>query len=84
MSLARWVRPLSRLSIVARLEIAGGKFLRAGFLPLHIGRDAVPRLAARGSAEHDAVVDYMTAVTGEAGLNARYRAGDAMIELVPA
>jgi poly-gamma-glutamate synthesis protein (capsule biosynthesis protein) len=74
----------SRLSMIARLEIAGGKLGRAGFLPLHIGRDAVPRLAERGSAEHDAVVDYMTAVTAEAGLNARYRVGDAMVELVPA
>jgi len=71
----------ARLSIIARLEIAGGKLLRAGFLPLHIGRDAVPRLAEPGSAEHAAVVDYMTAVTGEAGLNARYRASADMVEL---
>lgn len=71
----------ARLSIIARLEIAGGKLLRAGFLPLHIGRDAVPRLAVPGSAEHAAVVDYMTAVTGEAGLNARYRASADMVEL---
>jgi poly-gamma-glutamate synthesis protein (capsule biosynthesis protein) len=70
--------------MIARLEIAGGALVRAGFLPLHIGRDAVPRLAERGSAEHDSVVDYMTAVTAEAGLNTRYRAGDAMIELAAA
>ncbi|HVI99868.1 MAG TPA: CapA family protein [Sphingomonas sp.] len=82
-SLYNFPKP-SRLSMIARMEIAGGRFVRAGFLPLHIGRDAVPRLAARGSAEHDAVVDYMTAVTEEAGLNARYRAGDDMVELVPA
>jgi poly-gamma-glutamate capsule biosynthesis protein CapA/YwtB (metallophosphatase superfamily) len=71
----------SRLSIIARLEIANGRIARAGFLPLHIGRDAVPRIAQRGDPEHAAVLDYMTAVTAEAGLNARYRQGDAMVEL---
>jgi len=74
----------SRLSIIARLEIAGGKLGRVGFLPLHIGRDAVPRLAAPGSGDHAAVVDYMTAVTAEAGLDARYRTATDMVELVAA
>ncbi|PSJ42313.1 poly-gamma-glutamate biosynthesis protein [Sphingomonas deserti] len=72
----------SRLSMIARLEIAGGRITRAGFLPLHIGRDAVPRLAAPGSAEHAEVVDYMNAVTAEARLNARYRPGPDMVELL--
>ena len=72
----------SRLAMVARFEIGGGKLLKSGFLPLHIGRDAVPRFAAPGSAEHAAVLDYLTAVTAEAGLNARYRQGPDMIELV--
>lgn len=71
----------ARLSMVARLEIGDGKLLRAGLLPLHIGRDAVPRFAAPGSAEHAAVVDYLTAVTAEAGLNARFDAGADMVEL---
>jgi poly-gamma-glutamate synthesis protein (capsule biosynthesis protein) len=71
----------ARLSMVARLEIAGGRLLRAGLLPLHIGRDAVPRFAAPGSAEHAAVVDYLSAVTEEAGLNARFVAGVDMVEL---
>lgn len=71
----------SRLAMLARLEIGAGRLLRAGVLPLHIGRDAVPRLAPPGSAEHGAVVDYLTAVTAEAGLGARYRAGPAMVEL---
>ncbi len=30
-------------------EIADGKVVRAGFLPLHIGRDAIPRFAPPGS-----------------------------------
>ena len=67
--------------MIARLEIAEGRVCKAGFLPLHIGDDAVPRLPASGDAEFAAVVDYMSAVTDEAGLNARYRRGDAMVEL---
>jgi poly-gamma-glutamate capsule biosynthesis protein CapA/YwtB (metallophosphatase superfamily) len=63
----------ARLSMIARLEIAKGRVLRAGILPLVIGRDAVPRLAGVGSDDHAAVVDYLSAVTEEAGLNARYR-----------
>jgi poly-gamma-glutamate synthesis protein (capsule biosynthesis protein) len=71
----------ARLSMIARLEIAGGGITRAGFMPLHIGRDAVPRLPERGDAHYAAVVDYMAAVTKEAGLNARYRIGADMVEL---
>jgi len=71
----------SRIALMARLEIAGGRLLKAGVVPLHIGRDAVPRIAVPGSAEHAAAVDYLTAVTGEAGLNARYRPGVDMVEL---
>lgn len=64
--------PASRLSMIARLEIAEGRIARSGFLPLTIGRDAVPRLAAPGSPDHADVIDYMRAITAEAGLNARY------------
>lgn len=71
----------SRLSMMARFEIAGGRIVRSGFLPLYIDRDAVPRFVEPGSARHAEVVDYMTAITQEAGLNARYRLGDAMVEL---
>ena len=72
----------SRLAMLARLEIAGGRVTAAGLLPLTIGRDAVPRLAEPGSADHAEVVDYLDAVTREAGLNARYRRGAEMVELV--
>lgn len=71
----------SRLSMVARFEIAGGRIVRSGFLPLYIDRDAVPRFVEPGSARHAEVVDYMAAITREAGLNARYRLGDDMVEL---
>lgn len=69
----------SRLGMIARLEIADGTLQRAGFLPLYIGRDAVPRLAERGAAEFAEVVDYMSAVTAEAGLNATYKLADEMV-----
>lgn len=71
----------ARLSIIARLEIGGGKLLRSGFLPLYIGRDAVPHVVAQGSAEYGQVLEYMTAVTQEAGLNARYTPGADMVEV---
>lgn len=74
----------ARLSMVARLEIGEGRVLRAGLLPLTIGRDAVPCLAAPGSADHAAVVDYLTAVTAEAGLNGHFRAAADMVELIAA
>ena len=71
----------SRLAMVARFEVAGGKLLRSGFMPLYIGRDAVPRFAPRGSAEYRAVVEYLEAVTQEAGLNGAFRETDEMVEL---
>lgn len=69
----------SRLSMAARLEIAGGRIVRSGFLPLHIDRDAVPRFVQPGSDRHAEVVEYMTAITQEAGLNARYRVESDMV-----
>ena len=74
----------SRLAAVARFEIADGKVLRAGFLPLYIDRDAVPRFAEFGSDRHAEVVDYLHAITKEAGLNAGYRSHPDMVELVEA
>lgn len=73
--------PAARLSMVARFEVAGGELRRAGFLPVYIGRDAVPRFAEPDTANHAAVVDYIDAVTREAGLNARFRRADDMIVL---
>jgi poly-gamma-glutamate synthesis protein (capsule biosynthesis protein) len=71
----------SRLAMIARLEIGGGKVLKTGFLPVFIGRDAVPRVALPGSAEYNEVVDYLDTVTQEAGLNARYIKGADMVEI---
>jgi poly-gamma-glutamate capsule biosynthesis protein CapA/YwtB (metallophosphatase superfamily) len=73
--------PASRLGMIARLEIGEGKLLRAGLLPITIGRDAVPRLCEPGSAAHAEVVDYLSVVTAEAGLNARFVTHDDMVVL---
>jgi poly-gamma-glutamate synthesis protein (capsule biosynthesis protein) len=74
----------SRLSMVARLEIADGRITRSGFLPLYIDRDAVPRIVTPDDPRHEEVVDYMRAITREAGLNAGYRVTPEMVELVEA
>jgi poly-gamma-glutamate capsule biosynthesis protein CapA/YwtB (metallophosphatase superfamily) len=71
----------ARLSMIARLEIAEGKIQRTGFLPLYIDRDAVPRVVGQDDPRHGEVVDYMTAITREARLNARYVAGADMVEI---
>ena len=71
----------SRLSMVARLEIANGRIVRSGMLPLYIDTDAVPRFVEPGSARHAEVVAYMAAVTAEAGLNATYTVTDEMVVL---
>ncbi|SLK10534.1 CapA family protein [Novosphingobium mathurense] len=71
----------SRLGMVARIEIADGRMTRAGFQPLYIGRDAVPRFTASGSDEFAQTLDYMRAVTEEAGLNARYRIVGDIVEI---
>ncbi|WP_338466188.1 CapA family protein [Novosphingobium sp. ZN18A2] len=71
----------SRLGMVARIEIEQGKMIRAGFHPLHIDRDAVPRFAAADSEEFAQTIDYMRAVTEEAGLNATYKVAGDIVEI---
>jgi poly-gamma-glutamate capsule biosynthesis protein CapA/YwtB (metallophosphatase superfamily) len=65
--------PASRLSMIARLHIGHGRIQEAGFLPLYIDRDAVPRIVAPDSERFNEVVAYMRDITQEAGLNGRYR-----------
>lgn len=71
----------SRLAIAARLEIAGGKVVRSGFVPIHIGGDAVPVPLAPGDAHYEEVIDYLSAVTREAGFATAFRAGPDMVEV---
>lgn len=71
----------SRLAIAARLEIADGRIVRSGFVPLHIGRDAIPRPQTPGSEHYGAVIDYLSAVTREAGFATRFEPRDDMVEV---
>jgi len=61
--------------MIARLHIADGRIREAGFLPLYIDRDAVPRLVAPSDSRFGEVVEYLGAVTREADLNGRYTIG---------
>lgn len=72
--------PASRLSMIARLEVSEGQVTNVGFLPLFIGRDAVPRIQSADDAAFQEVLDYMRAVTEEADLNGRYEANGNIIE----
>jgi poly-gamma-glutamate capsule biosynthesis protein CapA/YwtB (metallophosphatase superfamily) len=77
--------PASRWSMVARLHIAGGRLLETAVLPLWIDRDAVPRLPTASDPHYSEVVEYLRAVTAEAGLNARFTpAGDRVVLEAPA
>lgn len=79
-SLYNFPKP-SRLSMAVKLQIEGGRIARCGVLPIHIGRDAVPRFVAPDSAEHADVVGYLEAVTAEAGLNARFHRADDLVDV---
>ncbi|HXC60478.1 MAG TPA: CapA family protein [Steroidobacteraceae bacterium] len=64
--------PASRLSMIARLKIGDGRVLEAGFVPVYIDRDAVPRAVPPQDPRHGEVVEYLRAVTAEAGLNGTF------------
>lgn len=66
----------ARMSIIARLEVAEGRIVEAGCLPLWIDRDAVPRRLDPDDARFGEVLDYLNAVGAEAGLNGRFRRHD--------
>lgn len=71
----------SRLALAARFDVAEGKLQRAGFLPVKIGRDAVPHFCVPGSEDFHQVVAYLEEVTSEAGLGGRFRIADDMAEV---
>lgn len=73
--------PAARMSMIARLHIADGRLQEAGFLPLHIGRDAVPRVLVPADPRYDEVVDYVAAVTREASLESRLHRADGHVSV---
>ena len=73
--------PASRLSMIARLVIRGGRILEAGFLPVFIDRDAVPRVVEARDPRFGEVLEYLRAVTAEAGLNGRFEADGDVVRI---
>jgi poly-gamma-glutamate synthesis protein (capsule biosynthesis protein) len=64
----------ARMSAMVRLDVQGGRISEAALIPLWIDRDAVPRPIDRADRRFGEVLDYLSAVTREAGLNASFRA----------
>lgn len=62
--------PAARLSMIARLVIREGRIRESGLLPVFIDRDAVPRVVTARDPRFGEVLDYLRAVSAEAGLNA--------------
>lgn len=68
--------PAARMSAVARLQIAAGRIVESSLVPLWIDRDAVPRVLRADDPRFDQVRDYLSAVSGEAHLNATFTPRD--------
>lgn len=68
--------PASRMSAIARLQVAGGRIVEAALLPLWIDRDAVPRLLDAGDPRHGEVGRYLEAIGAEARLNGAFETRD--------
>ena len=72
--------PDSRMSALARFDIASGRIVETSLLPLWIDRDAVPRVLAPDDERFGKVLEYLRAVTREAELNASFQVrGDRVV-----
>ena len=69
----------ARNSMIARLVVSKGKITEAGFLPLYIEDDAIPRVVDETNPRFAEVLAYMRAITGEAALNASYAVRDGRV-----
>ena len=76
--------PASRMSIVARLQFAEGRLEETAAIPLWIGRDAVPRPLSGEDTRFAEVLDYLRAVSREAGITTDFKAREDRIVLEPA
>jgi poly-gamma-glutamate capsule biosynthesis protein CapA/YwtB (metallophosphatase superfamily) len=73
----------SRLSMIARLQVADGRIIESSVVPLLIGRDAVPRIQTATDAGFAEVAEYLQAVTREANLTAAFAARQDRILVAP-
>jgi poly-gamma-glutamate synthesis protein (capsule biosynthesis protein) len=76
--------PASRLSMIARLVIRDGRVREAGFVPVYIDRDAVPRAVAPEHRHYAEVIEYVRGVTEEAGLNGTFAAAGGHVRITNA
>jgi poly-gamma-glutamate synthesis protein (capsule biosynthesis protein) len=76
--------PASRLSLMARFEVGDGAISWCGFQPLYIGRDAVPVPLEAQDPRFSEVLEYLEAVTKEAGMqvNLKVDAERHLVEMV--
>jgi len=76
--------PDSRMTILARLELAGGQLVGTGFVPAWINRDAQPEPLGPSDPRFAQVTDYLDRVGREAGLATRLVVNGAYVDLLPA
>lgn len=75
----------NRMSIIARLDVAGSRIRRVSYLPVMIDERARPRILRGGEAEFDTVVAYVTEVTESQHLGTRFHlAGDEVVVVLDA
>ncbi len=73
--------PDSRMSALARFEVARGRIVEASLIPLWIDRDALPRPLTPADERFGKVVAYLREVTREAELNATFEVADDRVVL---
>lgn len=75
--------PETRHTVIAWLDFAAGS-PEVVLQPVRIDDDSVPRLLSPGQAEFADWLDYLAAITAEAGLNAAYAVrGDGLVTCAP-
>jgi len=62
----------NRMSMIARVDIYGGRVQRVFFLPVMINKRAQPRILTRSEPEFDVVVAYVKEITESQGIDTRF------------
>lgn len=74
------VPPENRMSMIARVDVSGGRIDRVFYLPVMINARAQPRILSRTDPEFDTVVGYVKEITESQRIATRYTVeGDAVI-----
>jgi poly-gamma-glutamate synthesis protein (capsule biosynthesis protein) len=77
--------PETRHTVIAWLDYSTGNGPEVTLQPCRIDDNSVPQLLAPGEPEYAEWLAYVTAITAEAGLNARYAvASDGKVTCLPA